>query len=98
MQTEKYIEQFTKSWLECSTRIPPLGAVYSHKDKLSREIRFEEFLQKIKKRQGEKTKLKRNNPGYAKVIFPTIRILLKSAFNFEDKHVETHALKYVALT
>ncbi len=88
MQTDKYIEQYTGSWLECSTRIPPLGAVYSYKDKLSHETRFEEFLQKLKKGQGERTKLKRNNSSYAKVIFPAIRTLLKSAFNFEDNHLD----------
>ncbi|MBC8390739.1 MAG: hypothetical protein H8E13_22150 [Actinobacteria bacterium] len=88
MQTEKYIEQFITLWLECSTQIPPLGVKYSYKDKLSREIQLEEFLQKVKKGQGERTKLKRNNSSYAKVIFPAIRTLLKSAFNFEDNHLD----------
>lgn len=87
MQIEKYIEQFTTLWLESSTQIPPLGVIYSYKDKLSREIQMEKFLQKVKKGQGERTKLKVNNPSYAKVIFPAIRTLLKSAFNFEDKHL-----------
>lgn len=88
MQTEKYIEKFSTLWLECSTQIPPLGAIYSYKDKLSREIRLEEFLQKVKKGQGERTKLKVNNSSYAKAIFPAIRTLLKSAFNFEDNHLD----------
>ena len=57
MQIEKYIEQFTTLWLESSTQIPPLGVRYSHKDKVSREIQLEEFLQKVKKVQGERTKL-----------------------------------------
>ena len=91
MQTEKYIEEFTTLWLECSTQIPPLGAAYSYKDKLSREIRLEEFLQKVKKGQGERTKLKGTNSSYAKVIFPAIRTFLKSAFNFEDNHLGTKA-------
>jgi len=88
MQTEKYIEQYTKSWLECSTKIPLLGAKYSYKDKLSHETRLEEFLQKTKRGQGKKTKLKRNNSSYAKFIFPAIRTLLKSALNFEDDHLD----------
>ena len=89
MQTEKYIEQFTKFWLECSTQVPSLGTIYSYNDKLSCETRLEEFLQKIKKRKDEKPKPKGNNNGYAKVIFPAIRTFFKSTFNFEDNHLDT---------
>lgn len=88
MQTEKYIEQFTKFWLECSTQVPSLGTIYSYNDKLSCETRLEEFLQKIKKRKDEKPKPKGNNNGYAKVIFPAIRTFFKSTFNFEDNHLD----------
>ena len=88
MQTEKYIEQFTKFWLECSTQPPSLDTVYSYNDKLSCETRLEEFLQKIKKRKDEKPKPERNNNGYAKVIFPAIRTFFKSTFNFEDNHLD----------
>ena len=89
MQTEKYIEQFTKFWLECSTQVPSLGTIYPYNDKLSCETRLEEFLQKIKKRKDEKPKPKGNNNGYAKVIFPAIRTFFKSTFNFEDNHLDT---------
>ncbi len=88
MQTEKYIEQFTKFWLECSTRAPFLGTIYSYNDKLSCETRLEKFLQKLKKRKGEKPKLKGKNSSSAKVIFPAIRTFFKSTFNFEDNHLD----------
>jgi hypothetical protein len=88
MQTEKYIEQFTKFWLECSTQAPFLGTIYSYNDKLSCETRLEEFLKKIKKRKDENPKLEGNNNGYAKVIFPAIRTFFKSTFNFEDNHLD----------
>ena len=88
MQTEKYIEQITKFWLECSTRAPFLGTIYSYKDKLSCETRLEEFFKKIKKRKGEKPKLEGNNSSSAKVIFPAIRTFFKSTFNFEDNHLD----------
>ncbi|MCJ7666250.1 MAG: class 1 isoprenoid biosynthesis enzyme [Actinobacteria bacterium] len=88
MQTEKYIEEFTTLWLECSTQIPLLGVTYSYKGKLSSETQLEEFLQRIKKGQGNRTKPKVNNTSYTKVIFPAIRTLLKSAFNFEDNHLD----------
>jgi len=88
MQTKKYIEQFTKFWLECGTRLPSLDTAYSYNDKLSCETRLEEFLKKIKKRKDEKPKPKGNNNDYAKVIFPAIRTFFKSTFNFEDNHLD----------
>src|SRR4030043_518830 len=53
MQAEKYIEEFVKIWLGCSTEFPSLGSKYSYNEKLSCEARLEEFLKKIK-RNGER--------------------------------------------
>lgn len=87
MQTKKYIEEFTKVWMGCSTEFPYLDPVYSHKDKLSCEARLEKFFKKIKKNKDKKLKQDVNNSGPAKSIFPEIRTFFKSTFGFEDNHL-----------
>ncbi len=88
MQTEKYTEQFIKIWLECSCQLPSLDAVYPHKDKLSGEARLEEFLKKLKKRKSKNLKTEGSNSNSVKAIFTAARALFKSAFNFEDNHLD----------
>jgi len=87
MQTKKYIEEFIKVWLGCSTEFPSLGSIYSYKDKLSCEARLEEFLKKLKRNKNKKLKPEGNNSGSAKDMFPEIRAFFKSTFDFEDDHL-----------
>ena len=86
MQTEKYIEEFVKIWLGCSTEFPSLGSKYSYNEKLSCEARLEEFLKKIKR--NKKLKPEINNSGSGKAIFPEIKTFFKSTFDFEDDHLD----------
>lgn len=88
MQTERYIEEFVKNWLECGTEFPSLGSRYSYNEKLSCEARLEEFLKKIKKNKNKKLKPETNNSGSGKAIFPEIRAFFKSTFDFEDDHLD----------
>ena len=88
MQTEKYIEEFVKIWLGCSTEFPSLGSKYSYNEKLSCEARLEEFLKKIKRNKNRKLKPETNNSGSGKAIFPEIRTFFKSTFDFEDDHLD----------
>ncbi|SHF24529.1 hypothetical protein SAMN05444274_104159 [Mariniphaga anaerophila] len=89
LAVDSYIEHFVRIWEESPETLPELKIRYSEEGQVTRERKFSEFQEKVKRFQSKKEKvrvLKDRDPGHA--FFPVFRDFLENVFDFEADHLE----------